>query len=99
MTLIGGGTSHRVAACAATALTGIRLSAGVAVTAGTAIGFGRVRAGAIGRVTSPSYMALIGGGADYRVRTSAGPRLTGITLRTGIAIVTARAVRLRRRHA
>src|SRR5439155_518617 len=39
-------------------------------------------------------MALIGGGADHQVRTSAGPRLAGITLRASVAVVTGTAIGL-----
>src|SRR2546426_791144 len=100
MTLVCRRTHHGVVARAATGLTGVRLRTGVAVVAGGTVRLqngGRART-SCGHATA-RLVALVTIGTHYRVVARADPSLTGVRLCTGIAIVTARAVRPRRRHA
>src|SRR5262249_3313853 len=87
VTVIGGGADDRVGADARPRLTGIALRAGVAVAAGRAIGLGRIGADAGGDIAGAGAVTLIGGGADDGVGADARPRLTGIALRAGVAVV------------
>src|SRR5207247_6558182 len=80
MTLIGGGTSHRVTARTAPALAGIRLGTGVAVGAGGAVNRCRVGALAGAGVAGAGHMALIGGGTSHWIAARAAACLTSITL-------------------
>src|SRR5206468_1700291 len=74
----------------------VRPRAGVAVVAGGAVGLGRVRAHARRRVARPGVVALVGGGADDRIASRAGARLTGVRPRAGGAVVAGGAVGLGR---
>src|SRR5207245_78341 len=96
MAQIGGSADHWIAARAATSLASIRLCAGVAIVAGAAVGLGRVRAGAIGRVAGASIVTLIGGGTSHRIAARAVACLTSITLRAGVAVTAGTAVGLGR---
>src|SRR5439155_860711 len=88
--LIAGGASHRVPARAGPRLAGVGLRAGVAVVAGRTVGLGRVRADTRRRVARPCHVALIAGGAGHGVPARARPRLTGVGLRAGVAVVAGR---------
>src|SRR3989442_793574 len=86
--MIRGAPRAAVFACPAR----VRLRAGVAVVAGRAVGGWRVRAEARRRIARARDMALIGGGADYGVRTGADARPARVGLRAGVAVIAGRAV-------
>src|SRR5439155_622938 len=86
--LIGGRADDRIRARARPRLARVGLRAGVAVVAGRAVRLGggvgalpRRRVGRAGRV------AVIEGRADDRIRARARPRLAGVGLRAGVAVV------------
>src|SRR5206468_7845049 len=90
--LILGGADDGVRARAAAALAGVRLGTGVAVTAGGAVGHGRVRADAGRRIAGARIVALILGGADDGVRADAPADLAGVGLGAGVAVAAGGAV-------
>src|SRR5262249_14187050 len=65
----------------------VALRAGVAVIAGGAVGLLGIRADAGRGVAGAGRVALVGGGADHRIAADAGAGLTGVLLRTRIAVV------------
>src|SRR5439155_1139647 len=94
--LVEGGADDGIRAGAGPRLAGVGLRAGVAVVAGRPVGLGRVRADTRRRIAGAGAVALIAGGASHRVPARAGPRLTGVGLRAGVAVAASGAVRLGR---
>src|SRR5207247_3901186 len=78
-------------------LAGVGLRAGVAVVAGTAVRFGRVRTDARARVAGSRVMTLIRRRTHHRAAAGAHSRLTGVGLGAGVAVVARRAVGVGRR--
>src|SRR5205823_1580774 len=88
--LVRARAAHRVGARASTGLTGVGLGTGVAVVAADAVGLGH---GALAsrRIAG---LALVRAGAAHRVRACTSTALTGVGLRTRVAVVAADAVGL-----
>src|SRR2546427_484048 len=92
MALVERRTDYRGATCARARLTGVGLCTGVAVVTARAVGLrngGRARPRC--RHAAARRVALVPIGTHHRGATRADAALTGVTLRTGIAIVTRRA--------
>src|SRR5439155_18915722 len=85
--LVVGVVDVGVAAGADPALAGVGLRAGIAVVAGAAVGFPRVRACPRGGRTGAGSVALVGGGANDGVAAGADPALAGVGLGAGVAVV------------
>src|SRR6266849_1734244 len=99
MALIQRRADHRVRADTSAGLAGIGLRTGIAVVAGRSVGFRRLRATASRDIARAYVVTLIQRRADHWVRADASAGLARIGLRTGIAVVAGRAVRLRRLRA
>ncbi len=93
MTLVLCLAYHRIALRALTLLTGIGMSARVAIVTYRSISLRRIRA-TIGRIAYACLMALVHRGANHRSGSGAYPRLAGIGSRADVIIVTRRSVRL-----
>ena len=96
VTLIARTADHRIAAGTHACLTRVSLRTGIPVATRSAICLYGIRARAGCRVARPRVVTLIARATCHGVGTHAGARLTAITLRTGIAVIARRAVRLRR---
>src|SRR5439155_1623659 len=83
-----------VAAHARSPLRSVGPRGGVAVVAGAAVGFGRVRARAGTGVARPIFVTLVGSGAVYRLSLHAPLPLSGVGPRAGVAVVAGAAVGL-----
>jgi hypothetical protein len=90
--LIERDTRHRIAARAASCLTGIRLRAGIRIIARRTIGFVRVRANARRRIAYADIVALIQRDTRNRIATRASSRLAGIRLRARIRVIARRTI-------
>src|SRR5256885_1610021 len=96
MALVTRRADNGIAPGARPALAGVSLRAGIAVVAGRAIGLGRIRARASGRIAGARVMTLVTRRADHGIAPGARPALAGVSLCTGIAVVAGRAVGLGR---
>src|SRR5206468_3134072 len=78
-----------------TGLTGVSLSACVAVRAGRPVGLRWIGTDTGSGIAGSDVVALVGSRADDRVAARANPGLTGVSLRAGIAVRAGRPVGLR----
>src|SRR6267143_2062697 len=95
MTLIARCTGDWIGANAAPRLTSVSLRAGVTIVTCAAVRFRWVRTQTGCRITRSRVVTLIARRARDWIGTSADSRLTRISLRTGVAIITHGAVLLR----
>src|SRR5439155_1446687 len=92
--LVGGGAHDGVGAHAGAGRAGIGPRAGVAVVAGRSVGLGGIAADARRGVAGAGGVALVGGGANDRVRPRAGAGRADVGLRAGAAAAPCRSVGL-----